>query len=77
MGGGAGRKVLCGSLQSVAALFVCMVGMASALNYFFTRNFRRSFFPERGAECRVSGGPLPSGAALLVCMLAGREGERP
>ena len=35
VGGGAGRKVLGGSLQSVAALLVCMVGMASALNYFF------------------------------------------
>ena len=35
VGGGAGRKVLGGSLQLVAALLVCMVGMASALNYFF------------------------------------------
>ena len=44
---------------------------------FFYLNSRRSFYPERGGECRVSGGSLPSGAAFLVCMLAGREGERP
>ena len=43
---------------------------------FFYLSSRSSFYPERGAECRVSGGSLP-GAALLVCMLAGREGERP
>ena len=33
---------------------------------FFYLNSRRSFYPERGAECRVSGGYLPSGAARLV-----------
>ena len=43
---------------------------------FFYLSSRSSFYLERGAECRVSGGSLP-GAALLVCMLAGREGERP
>ena len=50
------------------------VGQESAWDVLF-RCFGHSEDPEWGMRGRILGGYLPSAAALLVCMTAGREGE--
>ena len=62
------------SLLSVAFLVSMLVVRSSERAGPFSLCMRCSRFPEQGAEDVVFGGVLPSSAALLVCMLAGREG---
>ena len=72
-------RVFGGSLQSAAALLVCMPAsrFGERVKLAFYLSFRRSIFRSgRRVEGKVLDGSLVSSAALLVCTPAGREGER-